>query len=156
MSDCYACQHNQRPAATLPSRERVFDNGLWRVAHALTAALPGWMVVLPRRHVVSMAQLSAEEATAVGPVLAGLSRVLERTLGARKAYVAFFAEAPGFEHLHLHVIPRGADLPDDRRGPRVFSYLTRPADQRVTPAEMDRLADRLRPLLNAEVQAFTG
>jgi diadenosine tetraphosphate (Ap4A) HIT family hydrolase len=156
MSDCYACQHNQRPAATLPSRERVFDNGLWRVAHALTAALPGWMVVVPRRHVVSMAELTAEEATTVGPVLAGLSRVLERTLGARKAYVAFFAEAPGYEHLHLHVIPRGADLPDDRRGPRVFGYLTQPADQRVSPVEMDRLADRIRPLLNAEVQAFTG
>jgi hypothetical protein len=95
VTDCYACQHNLQELSALPSRERVYDDGRWRVAHAFTSALLGWMVVVPRRHVVSMAQLTAGEATAVGPLLAGLSRGLERNLGARKAYVAFFAEAEG-------------------------------------------------------------
>jgi diadenosine tetraphosphate (Ap4A) HIT family hydrolase len=156
MTDCYTCRHNELPAATLPSRERVFDDGVWRVAHALSAALPGWMVVLPRRHVLSMAELNAEEAASLGPLLAALSRALERTRAARKAYVAFFAEAPGFEHLHVHVIPRGADLPADRRGPQVFSYLSQPVEERVSSAEMDSLADRIRPLLDAEVEALSS
>jgi diadenosine tetraphosphate (Ap4A) HIT family hydrolase len=155
VTDCYACQHNLQELSALPSRERVYDDGRWRVAHAFTSALLGWMVVVPRRHVVSMAQLTAGEATAVGPLLAGLSRGLERNLGARKAYVAFFAEAEGFAHLHVHVVPRLAALPDDRRGPRVFGYLEEPADQRVSPDEMDRLANQRRPFLVAEVQALT-
>jgi diadenosine tetraphosphate (Ap4A) HIT family hydrolase len=150
VTDCYACQHNLQQPSVLPSRERVYDDGLWRVAHAFTAALPGWMVVVPRRHITSMAELTAEEAIVLGPLLAALSRGLERTLGARKAYVAFFAEAEGFAHLHLHVVPRLADLPDDRRGPRVFGYLEQPADQWVSPEEMDQLAEQLRPLLAAE------
>jgi len=155
LTDCYACQHNLREPSALPSRERVYDDGRWRVAHAFTAALLGWMVVVPRRHVVSMAELTAGEATALGPLLTALSRGLERILGARKAYVAFFAEAEGFAHVHIHVVPRLADLPDDRRGPRVFGYLEQPTDQWVGEDDMDRVADRLRPFLAAEVHALT-
>jgi diadenosine tetraphosphate (Ap4A) HIT family hydrolase len=148
---CYTCRHNDQPPAALPSRERIFDNGVWRVAHAFSSALPGWMVVVPRRHVLSLSELTAREATSLGPVLAGLSRALERELGARKAYVVFFAEAEGFAHLHLHVIPRSDDLPTEHHGPGVFHYLEQPQNQWVTPTTMDQIADRLRPLLAEHV-----
>jgi diadenosine tetraphosphate (Ap4A) HIT family hydrolase len=145
--DCYSCRQNDQPLAELPPRERIFDNGLWRVAHALGSALPGWLVVVPRRHILSLSELNAREAAALGPLLAALSKALEQELGARKAYVAFFAEAEGFAHLHLHVVPRSDALPHQRRGPRVFHYLQQPSDQSVRPATMDQLADRLRPSL---------
>ncbi len=51
-----------------------------------------------------------------------------------------FSEAPGFSHLHLHVVPRMADQPVDRRGPAVFGYLGQPEIDRVTPPEQDRIA----------------
>jgi diadenosine tetraphosphate (Ap4A) HIT family hydrolase len=146
-TECYACRHNDQPLGALPSRERVFDNGLWHVAHAFSSALPGWMVVVPRRHVVSLSELTATEAANLGPLLAGLSEALEDGLGARKAYAAFFAEAEGFAHLHVHVIPRSDDLPAEHRGPRVFHYLEQPQDQWVSPTTMNQIADRLRPIL---------
>lgn len=154
MIDCYSCQHNQQPSATLPARERVFDDGSWRIAHAISSALPGWMVVVPRRHVLSMAELTAHEAATLGPLLVALSRALHRGLGARKTYLALFAEAEGFQHLHVHLVPRMEDLPPDRRGPEVFSYPAQPADQWVSPDEMDRIAEQLGPLVTTELHAL--
>jgi hypothetical protein len=47
MTECHDCRHNDQLLEALPTRERVFNNGLWRVAHAFSSALPGWMVVIP-------------------------------------------------------------------------------------------------------------
>ncbi len=112
----------------------------WRVAHAFDTSLPGWLVVLPRRHVESMAQLTAVEAAELGPLLADLGRALESVTGCVKTYVMLFAEAPGFAHLHLHVVPRMPDAPADELGPGVFARLNVPADHRVPAVERDRFA----------------
>jgi diadenosine tetraphosphate (Ap4A) HIT family hydrolase len=155
VEDCHPCQVNGQPPAGLPPRERVFDDGLWRVAHASGSAMPGWMVVVARRHVTSLGQLTAAEGAALGPLLVALSRVLERSLDVPKTYAALFAEAEGFAHLHVHVVPRRPDLPHARRGPRIFHYLRQPADQAVPTAEMDRIADQVRPLLAAELRTLS-
>ncbi len=53
-----------------------------------------------------------------------------------KTYLMQFSEAEGFSHLHLHLVPRLADQPEDRRGPRVFGYLAE--DQAEWPPENER------------------
>jgi diadenosine tetraphosphate (Ap4A) HIT family hydrolase len=111
MTDCYACRQNAKTPGGLPPRERVFDDGNWRVVHAFGSAIPGWLVVVCRRHVTSMSRLTPPEADTLGPLLAALSTALETVFPARKAYVAFLAEAEGFEHLHVHVVPREEDMP---------------------------------------------
>lgn len=149
MNDCLPCHNNALEPSELPPRERVYDDGLWRVAHSFNSALPGWMVVLARRHIASLAETTPEEAAALGPLLRDLSRALAQVVQAQKCYVMFFAEAEGFEHVHIHVVPRRADLPDDRRGAKVFGYLAVPQEQSVTPAEMDRIAREVGLLLRA-------
>ncbi|HET8599159.1 MAG TPA: hypothetical protein VFL99_02455 [Segeticoccus sp.] len=64
--------------------------------------------------------------------------------GCAKSYVAQFAEAEGFAHTHFHLIPRPADLAEDRRGPNVFGYLGVPEGEQVPAADQDELARRLR------------
>jgi len=54
-----------------------------------------------------------------------------------------FAEAEGFAHLHMHIVPRQADLPVAHRGPGVFAYLGAPPDQRIPAQARDLLASRL-------------
>jgi diadenosine tetraphosphate (Ap4A) HIT family hydrolase len=135
--DCHSCRENAKPPDTLPPRERVYDDGLWRVAHSFNSALPGWMVVIPRRHVLSLSELTAEEARTLGPLLSALSRALEAELRVDKAYVALFAEQEGFAHVHLHVIPR----PPEHRGPEVFDYLRRPGQ--LSDEAMDALASKV-------------
>jgi diadenosine tetraphosphate (Ap4A) HIT family hydrolase len=138
MTECHDCRYNDQLLEALPTRERVFNNGLWRVAHAFSSALPGWMVVIPRRHVLSLSELTASEATSLGPLLTALSTALERGLGARKAYLAFFAEAKGFAHLHLHVVPRSDDLLSEQ-GPHILHYLEQP---RTSGSAQPRWTDR--------------
>lgn len=71
-------------------------------------------------------------------------------VGSAKAYVMFFAEADGFAHLHVHVVPRMEWFTQDQRGPRVFGFLGGPPSEWVTEARMDELALRLRAALAAE------
>ncbi len=118
--------------------------GWWRVAHAFDSSLPGWLVVLPRRHLESMAELDSAEAAELGPLLADLGRALEDVTGCTKTYVMLFAEAEGFAHLHLHVVPRMPDAPAEEVGPGIFSRLGRPDAERVPGTEMNRLARALR------------
>lgn len=147
MAPCRACDFNARDPAALPIRERIYDDGLWRVAHSFDSALAGWLVVLARRHITSLSQLTADEAAALGPLLQRLSAALESVTGAEKCYVMFFAEAADFSHLHIHIVPRPPDLPPDRRGPAIMAYIGRPEGERVAVEEMDALGERLRETL---------
>lgn len=141
--DCYSCRNN-RTDATLPARELVAGDEHWRVAHVFDTALPGWLVLVPRRHVTEIADLSDAEAAALGTWQVRLSRALRAVTGCVKTYVVQFAEKEGFAHVHFHVVPRMPDLPDDRRGPAVFGYLGVPEAQRVDQRRQDELAVLLR------------
>jgi diadenosine tetraphosphate (Ap4A) HIT family hydrolase len=94
------------------------------VAHAFNSALPGWLVLLPRRHVTSIAELTVTEAATLGTWQARLSRALAVVTGCTKTYVMQYSEQEGIAHLHFHIVPRPAGLPGEHRGPRVFHYLT--------------------------------
>jgi diadenosine tetraphosphate (Ap4A) HIT family hydrolase len=119
------------------------------VAHAIGCALPGWVVVVPARHVLSLAELTPEEAAGLGPLLTAVSRAVVEVTGCAKVYLALFAEREEFQHLHVHLIPRQPDLAGDLRGPRVFDYLRRPESEWVTAAEMDRIGAALAESLSA-------
>ncbi|MEU9135175.1 hypothetical protein AB0D33_04235 [Streptomyces sp. NPDC048404] len=59
---CFAC-NQEAEFVGLPPRERVTYDQHWRVAHALNTALPGWLVLLPRRHVAAVHDLTDDEAS---------------------------------------------------------------------------------------------
>jgi diadenosine tetraphosphate (Ap4A) HIT family hydrolase len=143
VTDCYSCEQEAH-LATAPESERVWVGTYWRVAHAVRCALPGWLVVLPRRHTTAIAEHTAVEAAELGAILVASSRALHRVTGCAKTYVAQFAEAAGSSHTHFHVIPRAVDLPDERIGPGVFWYLDRPSAEEISAADRDSLARRLR------------
>jgi diadenosine tetraphosphate (Ap4A) HIT family hydrolase len=63
--------------------------------------------------------------------------------GCRKTYVLLLAEKEGFGHVHFHVVPRAADLPEEFRGPRVFGLLGVPVHDQVPEEEQDRPAEEL-------------
>jgi diadenosine tetraphosphate (Ap4A) HIT family hydrolase len=142
MVNCLVCR-NTATVEAQPPRERIWWDRRWRIAHAVRCALPGWVVVAPARHIVSLAELSPEEAAGLGPLLAAVSRAVIDATGCVKVYVALFAEAEGYQHVHIHVIPRHPDLPDGLRGPGVFGYLDRPEGEWVAADDMDRMGSDL-------------
>jgi diadenosine tetraphosphate (Ap4A) HIT family hydrolase len=119
---CVTCRSNRGEVAS-PGGV-IHDDGLWRVEHAFEPVpLAGWLVVKPLRHVESVAELTDAEALALGPLVQRTSAALTAALGCPKVYVVCFAESATAPHVHFHLIPRAADLPRERRGPRVFEYM---------------------------------
>lgn len=144
---CYTCSNNDR-FDTLPPRERVAADAHWRVAHAFDSTLPGWLVLIPRRHVPTIAELTNTEAASLGTWQVRLSRALHEVTGCQKTYLMQFAEREGFEHVHFHLVPRMPDIPADRLGPAIFGYLDAESDQRMDEARMDALAVKLQAHLH--------
>ena len=138
-TDCYACT---QAAPDAPFRERFIREGGWRVAHDFNSSLEGWLILAPLRHVQSLDELTADEAENLGQLLRQGAIALKSVTQCVKTYVMLFAEAEGFAHLHVHLVPRMANQPDDRRGPRAFGYLK--DDQPVAQERRDDIAEALR------------
>ncbi|MER5382050.1 HIT family protein [Streptomyces sp. NPDC002688] len=145
--DCYTCSQ-EAEFDDLPPRECVVHDQHWRVAHAVNTAVHGWLVLLPRRHVAAVHDLTDAEASALGMWQVKLSRALRSVTGCHKTYVVQFAEAEGFAHVHFHIVPRMADLRPEHRGPGIFELLRRPEEERVTADRADRMARILRAQLD--------
>lgn len=136
--DCAFCADNERIEADLPARERVFVAENWRVV-ANKGALAGWLLVICRRHVESLADLTPEEEASLGRVLADGTRALADVVGSVKTYAMLFAE--GTKHLHFSLVPRMADIPRHLKGAAVSGYNAEgPA---LDESERDRLGERL-------------
>ncbi|MGP3977975.1 HIT family protein [Streptomyces sp. 8N114] len=142
-TSCYTCAQEAR-FDDLPLRERIVVDQHWRVAHAFDTALPGWLVLVPRRHVTAIHELTDAEAETLGMWQVRLSRALRDVTGCVKTYVAQFAEVEGFAHVHFHVVPRMSDLPQELRGPRVFGLLRQPERQQVSGDVIDETVQSLR------------
>lgn len=83
-----------------------------------------------------------------------VSQALHTVTGCAKTYVIQFAEATGHPHVHVHIVPRMADQPPERRGPRIFGYLGASEVERVPEAEMNALAAQMRALLEERAPAY--
>lgn len=142
---CFPC--DQGAVTSPPPREDVVHTDHWRVVHAFNSTLPGWLVLLPVRHITSFTELTPEAADELGGLVRRLGLALEAVTGCVKTYLMQFSEAEGFSHLHLHLVPRHADHPDDARGPRVFAYLTDDEAQWLPEAERDDIARSVRGAL---------
>jgi diadenosine tetraphosphate (Ap4A) HIT family hydrolase len=143
---CYSCA--QGALTELPLRERIYNDGLWRIAHAFNAARLGWLVLVLSRHAQSLGELTPAEAAVFGRLIPAASRALEVELGVSKAYVMFLAELEHFEHVHVHVVARPSP---ELRGTAVFELLKRPPEEWVTDADMDAFAGRIAARLGDEL-----
>jgi diadenosine tetraphosphate (Ap4A) HIT family hydrolase len=146
---CFPC--DQQAQATLPPREDVVHTDHWRVAHAFNSTLPGWLVLLPTRHITSFTELAPEAADELGGLVRRLATALEAVTGCERTYLMQFSEAEGFSHLHLHLVPRMPDHPEDTRGPRVFAYLDPVETEWLPEANRDDIALGIRAALGQQV-----
>jgi diadenosine tetraphosphate (Ap4A) HIT family hydrolase len=144
MADCHTCELvARRDAGGAPPWDRILRTPLWDVAHAFGTAVEGWIVLVLRRHVTAIADLTEQEAGDLGLLIRDVSRALHATTGCAKTYIAQFAEHPQHRHVHVHVIPRDPDLDDEQRGPRIFGRLGVPEDRCVPEDRMNQIAESM-------------
>jgi diadenosine tetraphosphate (Ap4A) HIT family hydrolase len=102
----------------------ILGTDLWQLTHAIDPVpVVGWLILQPVRHAESFAKLTDAEAAEFGPLARRASAAVTEALALIKVYMAMFMEARGFAHLHVHLIPRFADMPADRRGPDAFGWM---------------------------------
>lgn len=148
MTGCYTCELTaRRDAGTAPLWDCIQRTPYWDIVHSYNTSLPGWLVVIARRHLASIDEMSEAESAALGPLLRQVSIALKAVTGCRKTYVVQFAEAPGHPHVHFHVIPRMADLPEERRSTNIFRYLGVPEEERLSEIQMNEIARKVQPFL---------
>lgn len=145
---CKTCELTaRRDAGTAPLWDSIHRTRFWDVAHCYNTSLPGWMVLVLRRHAEAIDELTEEEAVELGQLLQRVSKALKVVTGCRKTYVVQFAEAAEHPHVHFHVIPRMADQPAERRAMGIFSCLGVPESERVSEETMNALAVKIRQYL---------
>jgi diadenosine tetraphosphate (Ap4A) HIT family hydrolase len=110
------------------------------VVQAYGTSLEGWTVLVLRRHVATLAEMTSEEANEVGPLVRLVSRALVEVVGCAKTYVAQFAEDPLHRHVHFNVIPVRYNQPAELRGPRVFALVGVPEEQWVPEERRNEIA----------------
>lgn len=149
MTDCYTCTlTQQRDAGKAPLWDNIFRTAYWDLAHSYNTALPGWLVLVTRRHVATIAELNAAEAAELGSLLQRTSQALKEVTGCVKTYVVQFADHPQHPHVHFHIVPRPADQPADKRGLQIMSELGKSAEERVPETQMNKISEQIRQILS--------
>ena len=150
MAACLTCDLvRRRDEGQAPLWDRIQRTAHWDLVHSYNTSLPGWLVLVARRHVAAIDELSDAEAAELGVLLRRVSAALRAVTGCAKTYVVQFAEQAEHPHVHFHVIPRMTDQPAERRGPGVFGYLGVPEAERVGEEQMNAIAAAIREFLAA-------
>lgn len=147
---CLTCQLVvRRDAGDAPLWDNIHRTAHWDVVHSYNTSLPGWLVLVARRHMAALDEMSEAEASELGLLIRRTSLALKSTVACAKVYVMQFAESPEHPHVHFHIVPRMADQPGDRRGPGVFAYLGVAETERVPAEEMNRISAEIGNTLKA-------
>jgi diadenosine tetraphosphate (Ap4A) HIT family hydrolase len=154
MESCKTCELiARRDEGIAPLWDCIYRTPLWDVAHCYETALPGWLVLVARRHIGSLDELTDPEAVELGQLIRNISSALKEVTGCMKTYVLQFAESLEHQHVHFHIIPRMADLPENRRSTQIFGYLGVSEEERVSHEAMNAIALKVRERLLAQATA---
>lgn len=148
--DCRVCRSlsGQEPISPGPA---IHDGCFWRLEHAYPTRLAGWLVIILKRHAEALHELTLEEFQEWSQIQARAVKLLHRETGCRKEYVAFFAEKEGFNHVHIHLIPRPVNLPDDLIGAQIFKLIQVDEAGALARFAVSELSERLRSAYEAGV-----
>lgn len=131
--ECLTCLNIQRVQRISPG-PFIFESASWLVDHAYPCLHPGWLVILPRRHIEALHELSRAEFLELAELEYTLLQVMQSDPTIQKEYLMCFAEGPGFQHVHIHLVPRPISLAEEYQGPRIFAMLQTERDQAI-PAD---------------------
>ena len=148
MKTCKTCELiARRNTGIAPLWDRIYQTPYWDVVHSYDTALPGWLVLVLRRHIIAVDELTDAEAIELGQLIRRTSVALKEVTGCLKTYVIQFAERADHPHVHFHIIPRMADQPEERNSTLIFGYLGVPEAERVSEVTMNSIAVKVRGIL---------
>lgn len=127
----------------------IHEGTYWIVDHAYPTTMKGWLVIVPRRHVYALHELSKEEFTELAEIQYKLAQVMHSYPHIQKEYMMCFAESEQFHHVHIHFVGKPHDLPAELLGPRIFAALQVDAQRAIPPEELSVLCADLKERYDA-------
>lgn len=86
----------------------IREDALFRVEHCYSCSIPGYLIVAPRMHAESIADLAPACLAGLGPVLALATRAILEVVAPLRVYCVQLGEED--PRLHFHVFPRTRPL----------------------------------------------
>jgi diadenosine tetraphosphate (Ap4A) HIT family hydrolase len=127
----------------------IYEGTHWIVDHAYPTTHLGWLVILPKRHIEALHELTRQEFQELAEIEYRLVQVMHTDSSVLKEYMMCFAEGRGFAHVHIHVVPRPVDLPAEIKGPRVFALLAVDAEHAIPAQEITAFCEEFTRKLQA-------
>lgn len=125
----------------------VFQTASWVVNHVVGPMNLGTLIVAPREHVVSVAELAGSAVAELGPLLREVARVVEVLCRPEQTYVCLWSHGPGTrKHLHFAVQPVTAEVMARYGGLRSEQLQARMMTAGDVPcsADVERFCDQAR------------
>lgn len=146
--ECLTCLNlsGERRISPGPS---IYEGTHWIVDHAYPTTHLGWLVILPKRHIEALHELTREEFLELAEIEYRLVQVMHVDSSIQKEYLMCFAEGQGFHHVHIHVVPRPVDLPAELKGPRIFAFLAVDEEHAIATQELTAFCEEFTRKLQA-------
>jgi diadenosine tetraphosphate (Ap4A) HIT family hydrolase len=148
MEKCLTCLNLSGERRISPG-PYIYQGTHWVVDHAYPTTHLGWLVILPKRHIEALHELTREEFQELAEIEYRLVQVMHTDSAVLKEYMMCFAEGQGFAHVHIHVVPRPVDLPAEIKGPRVFALLAVDAEHAIPAQEITAFCEEFTRKLQA-------
>ncbi len=144
--DCLVCRKHRGEVA-VPGGI-IYQDDLISISHAQLIGEEkdhylGHVFVEARRHVPELADLTEQEAQAIGLWISRVAKALLQTESMEHVYSFFIGD--GMPHVHVHVIGRYPGAPREYWGQKVDEWPNAP---KGGDAEIAQVADRLRQYLS--------
>ncbi len=103
--------------------EAIYNGEYWVLEHTYPVKVRGWLVLVLKRHAAALHELTVQEFSELQELTPKIVSILHAHFRCTKEYIICLAEAPGHEHVHVHFIPRAADLAVEFRGAKIFGLI---------------------------------
>jgi len=143
---CYTClaQSGERP---IFPEGRITSGTFWTVGHGFPVGMKGWLVIVLKRHIEALHQVTSEEFQELSELIERLSKALRELLNCEKEYLMCFAEAEHFNHIHFHLVAKPAHLPSELKGPKIFAMLNTDTASSLNKVELVEFCRKLKNLV---------
>ena len=139
----------QRDGGAAPPWDNIYRSAHWDLVHAYNTSYLGWLVLIVRRHIAALDEMTTEESAELGALLRRVSLALKRQTGCQKTYVMQFAESSDHPHVHFHIVPRMPDQAPEDLAYRVMRRLGVPLNERCAELDMNDFALAIRRQLES-------
>ena len=144
-SECLVCRKH-KGEIDIPGGI-IYENDLIFISHALLWGNEkehylGHVFVESKRHVAELAELTEQEAQAIGLFTSRVAKALLQTESMEHIYTFFIGD--GVPHVHIHVIGRYPNAPREYWGPKEDEW---PEAPKGTAIEIEQVATRVRNFL---------